>query len=697
MRTVTYRLEDLCKATIKLGFVGENEHTRIIIDSKFVFDQYPNALAALTVQPPEGEAYPAVVVREGNMVQWDIYDSDLVYDGRGEGQLAFSENGKAVRSFVFTTVIDRSIVPTGEVPEPLDNFLTRAGEALTAIPQTIQDTFGEISAEAETLPAGSSATAEFDSETMKVSFGIPTGEKGETGERGERGPAGSQGERGPAGETGPAGPAGKDGKDGKDAVVDDTLTQPGQAADAAKTGEAISQLNGAIDGKPETKTSDAEGVDLDITDASGNVILRLANGHIQSKMFDSSDISGGDAQIKASNAVGVDLDLTDEEGAVILRMNGGHLETKEFDSRDVTEIKSNETYARSNPLFTTINWWEPEEADSGYSNPTSGYGGDTRREDWTATDKYYYYDFLAHYYDLYLGLHADGYRVTKRSLGQDSANTGHELFEYDFCPVNYKYTVMLSAGMNADETQGIWGLATFMRSIMNKEETNMEIAYNNIRFKVIPIINASGFDKANLQYTYSDGVNPNFNFNYKDSWSQNEATTSQKGAYPDSNVSTVILKKWINDHSGKADLWIDLHTGRWESSYPNKKILDVRVADSSMVSPFATYITLCKNYYIEKGYITSTDSIGGTENIRTNMDYQKTVYAFDVCGIKSIMPEMHLESTGYGSDGLTNNSVNGIKCYTAQIRAMMMCYINESASNGAIRTDSIEYIKLHRQ
>lgn len=82
----------------------------------------------------------------------------------------------------------------------------------------------------------------------------PRGEKGETGERGPAGetgpagpsgPAGSQGERGPAGETGPAGPAGKD---GKDAVVDDTLTQPGQAADAAKTGEAISQLNGAIDG-----------------------------------------------------------------------------------------------------------------------------------------------------------------------------------------------------------------------------------------------------------------------------------------------------------------------------------------------------------------------------------------------------------------------------------------------------------------
>ena len=184
---MTYRLGDLQSAVVRIGFVGENEHTRVIFDCKKVFDEYPSALAALTVQPPEGAAYPAVVVRDGDLVYWDVYDSDLVYDGRGEGQLAFSEKGKAVRSFVFRTAIDRSIVPTGEVPEPLDDFLTRAGEALTAIPQTIQDTFSEISAEAETLPAGSSATAEFNSENMKLSFGIPAGEKGDPGDPGEDG------------------------------------------------------------------------------------------------------------------------------------------------------------------------------------------------------------------------------------------------------------------------------------------------------------------------------------------------------------------------------------------------------------------------------------------------------------------------------------------------------------------------------
>lgn len=363
------------------------------------------------------------------------------------------------------------------------------------------------------------------------------------------------------------------------------------------------------------------------------------------------------------------------------------------DTASITgRVLANEYTERRNKLFTTIDIWEPSNVDSDYSNPTSGWGKDTKREDWAATDKYLYYDFLSHYYDTYIGIAENGYKVTKRSLGQDSANTGHELFEYDFCPVNYKYTVMLSAGMNADETQGIWGLATFIRCLMNEEEENLTIAHKNIRFKVIPIINASGFDEDTLRYNYSDGVNPNFNFNYKDSWSRQ--TSPLKGKYPDSNISSQILKKWINDNSG-ADLWIDLHTGRWIGSDMNKYIADVRVADDSMRQPFnAPYLDLIREYYTDKGYITSSDNIGGTICIRDNLDYQKTVYAYDVCGIKSVMSEMHIESTGYGSDGYTNNSAEGIKCYVAQIRAMVMCYINESTQNTFV-IDSIKSDAFH--
>lgn len=50
MRSVSYRLADLIKARIPLGFVGENEHTVVQFDAKQAFDQYPTA-----TPQPDGE------------------------------------------------------------------------------------------------------------------------------------------------------------------------------------------------------------------------------------------------------------------------------------------------------------------------------------------------------------------------------------------------------------------------------------------------------------------------------------------------------------------------------------------------------------------------------------------------------------------------------------------------------------------
>lgn len=351
-------------------------------------------------------------------------------------------------------------------------------------------------------------------------------------------------------------------------------------------------------------------------------------------------------------------------------------------------------------LFTDRTPWEPVSADSGYSNPTSGWGDDTYRADWSAEDKYLYYAFLEHYYDTYLGAHGGGYKVTKRGLWNDSANDGHEVFEYTFCPLNYKYTVMLSAGMNADETQGIWGLATFIRALMNEEEPMIKIMKENIRFKVIPILNASGFDQARLRYTYPNGVNPNYNFNFKDSWALHDVSTSAKGEYPDSNIETKELKRWVNEYSGIALLWLDLHNGRWESSYPNKKILDVRF--SSLSTYFADFndtdVPLIKSMYISKGTITSEDNIGGAISVRDSLDYQKHRYAQDVCGIISAMPEMHIESTGYGADGFTNNTTEGIKCYVMQIRQIIMYVVNKYiAENPTVQLSGLTEFRFREQ
>lgn len=336
MRTVSYRLADLQRAVIPIGYCGENEHTRVIFDCKRVFDEYPSAVSALTVQPPAGEAYPAVIVRDGDSVYWDVFDSDLAEEGRGEAQLTFSQGEVVVKSIIFRTFIDRSIMGEGEIPEPLDDFLTRAGETLTAIPETIQDTFGEISAEAETLPAGSSATAEFDSENMKLSFGIPAGEKGDTGPAGADGAPGQDGAPGKDGADGAPGKDGKDGKDGADGytpvkgtdywtvedkaeivaaaaaeaageVIDDTAGD----GDTNKTWSAdkLSDLNGAINAKYTKPETGIPATDL----ASGviPIVHNVPSGGTTDQVLAKN--SNNDYDLKWVNQSGGGSGMTDEE------------------------------------------------------------------------------------------------------------------------------------------------------------------------------------------------------------------------------------------------------------------------------------------------------------------------------------------------------------------------------------------------
>ena len=137
MRTVSYRLADLSNVTISLGFVGENEHTRVQFDAKKIFEQYPDAIPALTVRPPNGDAYPAVITMDGDLVIWDVSDSDLAYQGMGEIQLVFTEGETVAKSYIARTRISRSIVPTGEVPTPVQNWIDQANEVLEEVDEAI--------------------------------------------------------------------------------------------------------------------------------------------------------------------------------------------------------------------------------------------------------------------------------------------------------------------------------------------------------------------------------------------------------------------------------------------------------------------------------------------------------------------------------------------------------------------------------
>lgn len=144
-------------------------------------------------------------------------------------------------------------------------------------------------------------------------------------------------------------------------IVDDTLAITGAAADAKKVGDELSDVKSDLNQTQASVTSlaenamkaldsDATGVDLDITDSSGNVIVRMADGHIQTKNFDSEDIEDrvtaleesptpvvptNAPEIRDTDAFSADLDLVDALGNVVVRFSNGHIKTKEFDSSNI--------------------------------------------------------------------------------------------------------------------------------------------------------------------------------------------------------------------------------------------------------------------------------------------------------------------------------------------------------------------------
>ena len=148
-------------------------------------------------------------------------------------------------------------------------------------------------------------------------------------------------------------------------VIDSSLSVSGAAADAEIVGDEIARVETKVNDRPNVLDSDAEDADLDVADENGNVILRLEDGQVKTKNFDSSDIGdlselettekgtlvdaineideaienmdvGQDVpRIMTSTGSMADLDITDPSGNVILRLQNGHVQTKEFDSSSV--------------------------------------------------------------------------------------------------------------------------------------------------------------------------------------------------------------------------------------------------------------------------------------------------------------------------------------------------------------------------
>jgi hypothetical protein len=159
-----------------------------------------------------------------------------------------------------------------------------------------------MTAVAETLPAGSDATASYSDGVLTL--GIPRGDKGDTGERGERGLTGETGPAGPAGpvgSTGPQGPAGRDGSNGADGFSPTaTVTKTGDTATITITDKNGTTTATITDGGGVKSVNGIQ------PDANGNVEIDALNIKV-SKTASGNPVTIADAL--QGNALGVTATL----------------------------------------------------------------------------------------------------------------------------------------------------------------------------------------------------------------------------------------------------------------------------------------------------------------------------------------------------------------------------------------------------
>jgi hypothetical protein len=206
---------------LRIGWQGENDARPILFDwSQWAATYGEGVLTILLQRNGDTAPYPVVTESDGTTTTWNPSVTDTSVPGVGRLQIRYTVGDVIAKSAVITVRIEQSLTAETDPPDPYDSWVETltalgaeteanaqeaqaaqtAAEAAQAGAEAALAEFVGVTAEAETLPAGSDATASYSD--GHLTFGIPTGATG------AQGPQGPQGERG---DTGPAGPTGADG------------------------------------------------------------------------------------------------------------------------------------------------------------------------------------------------------------------------------------------------------------------------------------------------------------------------------------------------------------------------------------------------------------------------------------------------------------------------------------------------------
>ena len=150
MKIIHTSVEEMAMRRLLIGFEGENQRATVRIDCASVFAEYPNATPALIVKPMFASAYPVVVERDGDYVDWLITNQILSFSGDGEIQLVFYAGDAICKSCVGKIFVRRSLKVSGSTPGPVAQWVDDANRKLAEVDAAI----ASIPDPGEGTPAG---------------------------------------------------------------------------------------------------------------------------------------------------------------------------------------------------------------------------------------------------------------------------------------------------------------------------------------------------------------------------------------------------------------------------------------------------------------------------------------------------------------------------------------------------------------
>lgn len=135
-QTVTVNCKDT--QNIIIGRRGTYDTECVVFDVSYLVNTFGNGTPVLLVKRPTDETpYPVVTTSDGNLVTWNVTETDTSYKGHGECELFWYVDGGLAKSIIYNIAILRDII--GIADNPPDPYQTWVDDLTELGAETLQN------------------------------------------------------------------------------------------------------------------------------------------------------------------------------------------------------------------------------------------------------------------------------------------------------------------------------------------------------------------------------------------------------------------------------------------------------------------------------------------------------------------------------------------------------------------------------